>query len=127
MEYRTLGRSGCAVSSLALGTMTFGTETDEPTAHRQLDRFAEAGGTLVDTADVYSGGMSEEIIGRWHASRPAPVTEPGVLATKGRFGRGDSPDASGLSAPPPSPRPEASPRRLPGHAAEPEQAPSVCP
>src|SRR5258707_15799402 len=98
MEYRTLGRSGCAVSSLALGTMTFGTETDEPTAHRQLDRFAEAGGTLVDTADVYSGGMSEEIIGRWHASRPAAVTEPVVLATKGRFGRGDSPHARGLSA-----------------------------
>src|SRR5258706_8809514 len=99
MEYRTLGRSGCAVSSLALGTMTFGTETDEPTAHRQLDRFAEAGGTLVDTADVYSGEMSEEIIGRWLARPPAAVTQPGVLATKGRFRPGDSPNASGLSAP----------------------------
>ena len=56
MEYRTLGRSGCAVSSLCLGTMTFGEETDEPVAHQQLDRFAEAGGTLVDTADVYGDG-----------------------------------------------------------------------
>ena len=67
MDYRTLGRSGCAVSSLCLGTMTFGVETDEAGAHEQLDRFVEAGGTLVDTADVYGGGESEEIIGRWFA------------------------------------------------------------
>src|SRR6266700_3954164 len=53
MDYRTLGRSGCAVSSLCLGTMTFGVETDEPAAHQQLDRFLEAGGTFVDTADLY--------------------------------------------------------------------------
>ena len=79
-----LGGSGCAVSSLALGTMTFGAEADEAVAHRQLDRFIEAGGTLVDTADVYAGGRSEEIIGRWFASRPSDVTEPVVLATKGR-------------------------------------------
>ncbi len=86
------------MSSLCLGTMTFGTETDEPGAHRQLDRFVEAGGTLVDTADVYSGGVSEEIIGRWLASRPTAVTEPVVLATKGRFGSDDSPNGSGNSA-----------------------------
>jgi aryl-alcohol dehydrogenase-like predicted oxidoreductase len=100
MEYRTLGRSGCAVSSLCLGTMTFGVETDEPGAHQQLDRFIEAGGNLVDTADVYGDGGSEEIIGRWLASRPAEVTEPVVLATKGRFPRaGDgSPSGAGLSA-----------------------------
>ena len=98
MDYRTLGRSGCAVSSLCLGTMTFGSEADEAGAHEQLDRFAEAGGTLVDTADVYSGGMSEEIIGRWLASRPAGITEPVVLATKGRFGLVDSPNGAGLSA-----------------------------
>lgn len=98
MEYRTLGRSGCAVSSLCLGTMTFGSESDERGAHAQLDRFAEAGGTLVDTADVYSGGTSEEIIGRWFASRPADITEPVVLATKGRFPLHDSPNGAGLSA-----------------------------
>jgi aryl-alcohol dehydrogenase-like predicted oxidoreductase len=98
MEYRTLGSSGCAVSSLCLGTMTFGTETDEDGAHAQLDRFVEAGGTLVDTADVYSHGISEEIIGRWFASRPADVTEPVVLATKGRFGMDDTPNGAGLSA-----------------------------
>jgi aryl-alcohol dehydrogenase-like predicted oxidoreductase len=98
MEYRTLGGSGCAVSSLCLGTMTFGTETDEPGAHQQLDLFLEAGGTFVDTADVYSHGVSEEIIGRWFASRPADVTEPVVLATKGRFGMDDSPNGAGLSA-----------------------------
>ena len=47
--------------------MTFGVETDEAGSHEQLDRFVEAGGTLVDTADVYGGGQSEEIIGRWFA------------------------------------------------------------
>jgi aryl-alcohol dehydrogenase-like predicted oxidoreductase len=100
MEYRTLGRSGCAVSSLCLGTMTFGVETDEQGAHQQLDRFIEAGGNLVDTADVYGDGRSEEIIGRWFADRPADVTELVVLATKGRFARGqdDSPNGAGLSA-----------------------------
>jgi aryl-alcohol dehydrogenase-like predicted oxidoreductase len=98
MEYRTLGRSGCAVSALCLGTMTFGSETDEAGAHRQLDRFTEVGGTLVDTADVYSGGVSEEIIGRWLSSRPADVTEPVVLATKGRFGLSSGPNGDGLSA-----------------------------
>src|SRR5258707_2309066 len=112
MEFRTLGDSGCVVSSLGLGTMTFGAETDEPVAHRQLDRFAEAGGTLVDTADVYGGGMSEEIIGRWLASRPAAVTEPVVLATKGRFGLDNSPNGSGDSARHLNPALEAALRRL---------------
>ncbi len=100
MDYRTLGSSGCAVSSLCLGTMTFGVETDEPGAHRQLDRFVEAGGNLVDTADVYGDGRSEEIVGRWLASRPAEVTQTVVLATKGRFPQaGDqSPNGAGLSA-----------------------------
>jgi aryl-alcohol dehydrogenase-like predicted oxidoreductase len=97
MDYRTLGRSGCAVSSLCLGTMTFGVETDEAGSHEQLDRFIEVGGTLVDTADVYGGGQSEEIIGRWFASRPADVTERVVLATKGRFLMGDEPNSLGLS------------------------------
>src|SRR6202789_3651514 len=98
MEYRVLGHSGCAVSAFGLGTMTFGAETDEPGAHEQLDRFTETGGTLVDTADVYGGGRSEEIIGRWLARRPAGVTEPVVLATKGRFALDDSPNGAGLSA-----------------------------
>jgi len=98
MDYRTLGRSGCAVSSLCLGTMTFGVETDEPGAHQQLDRFLEVGGTFVDTADVYGDGRSEEIIGRWFASRPAGVTEPVVLATKGRFPTATDPNGVGLSA-----------------------------
>ena len=100
MDYRTLGNSGCAVSGLCLGTMTFGVETDETVAHQQLDRFVEAGGTLVDTADVYGEGRSEQIIGHWFARRPAEVTEPVVLATKGRFHlSGDnSPNGAGLSA-----------------------------
>ena len=98
MDYRTLGASGCVVSNYCLGTMTFGAETDEAGAHRQLDRFAEAGGTLVDTADVYSNGASEQIIGRWFASRPPAVTEPMVVATKGRFGQEGPGNGEGLSA-----------------------------
>src|ERR1700761_1277700 len=100
MDYRLLGGSGCAVSALCLGTMTFGAETEEAEAHAQLDRFLEAGGTMVDTADVYGDGRSEEIIGRWLASRPADLTEPVVLATKGRFGSApaDRPNGTGLSA-----------------------------
>jgi aryl-alcohol dehydrogenase-like predicted oxidoreductase len=97
MRYRTLGSTGCAVSSLALGTMTFGAESDESESHDVLDRFVEAGGTLVDTADVYSAGVSEEIIGRWLRARPADVTAPVVLATKGRFPMDDHPNGSGLS------------------------------
>ena len=92
MEYRTLGRSGCAVSTLALGTMTFGTETDEDGAHAQLDRFLEAGGNLVDTADVYTRGASEEIIGRWLANagrgpRPGGAGDQGPVPDGGRAER----------------------------------------
>ncbi len=97
MEMRTLGRSGCAVSALCLGTMTFGAETDEDGAHEQLDVFLEAGGTLVDTADVYSAGAAEEIVGRWLAARPADVRDRVVLATKGRFPMGEEPNALGSS------------------------------
>jgi aryl-alcohol dehydrogenase-like predicted oxidoreductase len=97
MEYRTLGRSGCAVSTYALGTMTFGAETDEAGAHAQLDRFVAAGGTLVDTADVYSAGVSEETIGRWLGSRGNDVRDQVVIATKGRFPMGKGPNDVGLS------------------------------
>jgi aryl-alcohol dehydrogenase-like predicted oxidoreductase len=97
MEYRTLGCSGCAVSTLALGTMTFGRETEEADSHTQLDLFFEAGGTLVDTADVYAGGVSEEIIGRWLAKQPPEIRSQVVLATKGRFAMGEGPNDLGLS------------------------------
>src|ERR1700727_2743321 len=98
MDYRRMGNSGCAVSSLCLRTMTFGTEADETVSQWQLDRLAEAGGTMVDTADTYSAGRSEEIIGHWFASRPPDVTEPVVLATKGRMPVDTSPNGAGLSA-----------------------------
>ena len=96
MEHRTLGRSGCVVSTLALGTMTFGNETDETGSHAQLDAFVEAGGTLVDTADVYTAGVSEQIIGSWLAARP-DARDQVVLATKGRFPMGAGPNDVGLS------------------------------
>ena len=70
MQYRTLGSTGTVVSAQCLGTMTFGQESSEEVAHAQLDRYVEAGGNLVDTADVYSQGVSEEIVGRWLAARP---------------------------------------------------------
>src|SRR4051812_43227138 len=98
MRYRSLGNSGCSVSELCLGTMTFGQETDEAGAHAQLDRFVEAGGNLVDTADVYTAGTSEQIIGRWLADRPRDVTDRVVLATKGRFPIDPGPNAGGSSA-----------------------------
>ncbi len=95
MEYRTLGASGAVVSTYALGTMTFGNETDEPGSHAQLDRYVDAGGNFIDTADVYSSGVSEEIIGRWLAKSSA--RDDVVLATKGRFPMGDSPNDVGTS------------------------------
>jgi aryl-alcohol dehydrogenase-like predicted oxidoreductase len=76
--------------------MTFGTETDEVGAHAQLDRYVEAGGNLVDTADVYSGGESEHIVGRWLAARDG-AREQIVLASKGRFPTGRGPNDLGLS------------------------------
>jgi aryl-alcohol dehydrogenase-like predicted oxidoreductase len=96
MEYRTLGRSGTVVSTLCLGTMTFGAETDEQGSFEQLDRFVEAGGNFLDTADVYSHGRSEEIVGRWLAERSG-VRDRLVVATKGRFPMGDGPNDAGLS------------------------------
>lgn len=97
MEYRTLGSSGAVVSTFCLGTMTFGAETDEAGSHEQLDVFTDAGGTLVDTADVYSAGTSEEIVGRWLAARPAAVRDTVVLATKARFSMGPDTNDVGLS------------------------------
>ena len=96
MEYRTLGRSGAVVSAFALGTMTFGAEADEPTSHALLDDYAAAGGNFLDTADVYSRGTSEEIIGRWLAANPERRDQM-VLATKGRFPMGEGPNDLGTS------------------------------
>ena len=64
MERRRLGGSGLTVSRLGLGTMTWGRDTDEHEARDQLVEFLGAGGSLVDTADVYADGMSERILGR---------------------------------------------------------------
>jgi aryl-alcohol dehydrogenase-like predicted oxidoreductase len=99
MEYRLLGLSGCAVSALALGTLTFGNETSETGSFAQLDRFISAGGTLIDTADVYADGRSEQIIGRWLASR-ADARERAVIATKGHFPTTEDPNGRGLPPPP---------------------------
>ncbi len=71
-SYRSLGRSGLIVSPLALGAMTFGTDRwgiDEAGAHAILDRYLDAGGNFVDTADIYAAGHSEEIVGRFLADR----------------------------------------------------------
>lgn len=96
MEYRLLGDSGLAVSRLCLGTMTFGAETDRAGSFAQLDAFVEAGGTFIDTADVYSRGVSEQLVGDWLGER-ADARDQVVLATKGRFPMNDGPNGVGLS------------------------------
>lgn len=83
MPLRPLGKRGPLVSLHALGAMTFGAETDEAEAHRMLDVFAGCGGTLIDTADAYSAGASEEFIGRWGAARGG--LDDMIVATKCRF------------------------------------------
>jgi aryl-alcohol dehydrogenase-like predicted oxidoreductase len=77
--------------------MTFGSESDERTSHAQLDAFVDAGGTLIDSADVYSAGEAEEIIGRWLGKQPVSIRGQIVLATKGRFAMGTGPNDVGLS------------------------------
>lgn len=94
MEYRKLGNSGAVVSHLCLGTMTFGAESDEATSFALMDAYVEAGGNFLDTADVYSAGISEEIVGRWLKGRKLRDL---VIATKGRFPMGNGPNHIGLS------------------------------
>lgn len=93
MDYRNLGRSGLKVSPLCLGTMMFGGPTDEPTATRIVDQAQEAGINFIDTADVYTDGRSEEIVGRAIATHRSWW----VLATKLANPTGDGPNDRGLS------------------------------
>jgi aryl-alcohol dehydrogenase-like predicted oxidoreductase len=101
MEYRQLGRSGLRVSALSLGTMSFGDAgegapvgmTDATGAARQIDLCLEAGVNLIDTADVYSAGVSEEILGKVLRGRRDRI----LLATKARFPMGGGPNDAGLS------------------------------
>jgi len=98
--YRTLGRSGLAVSPLALGTMTFGAGrwgADEATSRAIFDAYVDSGGNFADTADVYSGGQSEEMLGRFIAERGN--RDRMVIATKSGFPRTEgTPLAGGNSA-----------------------------
>lgn len=96
MDYRKLGNSGAAASSLCLGTMTFGAEADEATSHEIMDLYVAAGGNFIDTADVYSAGTSEAIIGRWLKAHPTEARQI-VVATKGRFPMGQGPNDLGIS------------------------------
>ncbi|MBX6765395.1 MAG: aldo/keto reductase [Rubrobacteraceae bacterium] len=101
MEYRRLGRSGLMVSTLALGTMTFGGKggfkavgsTDVKAATRQVDMCLDAGVNLFDTANIYSAGESEEILGKAIAGKRDRL----LLATKARMRTGEGPNDSGLS------------------------------
>lgn len=86
MEYRHMGKTGLQVSELCLGAMTFGREATEAESHAMLDRFVAAGGNFIDTADVYSRGVSEEILGGWLKGKPRDEL---VIATKGRWGTDD--------------------------------------
>jgi len=93
MEYRSLGRSGVKVSPLCLGTMMFGGPTDEPTAGRIVARAREQGINFIDTADGYTGGRSEEVVGRAIKADRSWW----VLATKCANPTGQGPNARGLS------------------------------
>ena len=96
MKIRRLGRTGLKVSNLCLGAMTFGNEAwgcDESTSRKLVDRFLDAGGNFIDTADVYSNGVSEEITGRAIRDKRQQV----VLATKVAGPMGSGPNDLGLS------------------------------
>ena len=85
-DYRTLGRSGLIVSPLSLGTMTFGTQrwgANDDAAQIIFNQYIEAGGNFIDTADVYAGGRSEELVGQYIADRS--LRDRVVLATKFSF------------------------------------------
>ncbi|MEG3125418.1 aldo/keto reductase [Sphingomonas sp. GB1N7] len=91
-DFRTLGRSGLVVSPLALGTMTFGPGAwgaDEATSRAIFDAYRAAGGNFVDTADIYSGGDSERLVGRFIAD--SGTRDEIVLATKFAFNGSASP------------------------------------
>ena len=99
MEYRLLGRSGLKVSTISVGTVTFGGDglwgdTDLKGAQRQVDMCLDAGINLIDTADVYNMGVSEEITGAVLGDGRRNRT---LLATKVRFPFGDGPNDRGLS------------------------------
>jgi aryl-alcohol dehydrogenase-like predicted oxidoreductase len=101
MDYRQLGRSGLRLSELTLGTMTFGGrgqfrdvgQTDLDGARRQIDLALDAGVNMIDTADIYSAGASEDIVGQAISGRRDKV----LLATKARFAMGSGPNEAGLS------------------------------
>ncbi len=93
MENRKLGHTGLTVSRVCFGTMTFGSQMDEATAHRTLDYCVDQGVNFIDTANVYNHGESEKITGKWLAHNRSKV----VLATK-VFGKmGEAADEIGLS------------------------------
>ncbi len=108
MDYRTLGRSGLKVSPLCLGTMMFGGATDGAIAARIIAQAQEQGINFIDTADVYTDGVSEEIVGRAIAAN----RDWWVLATKLGNATGTGPNARGLSRRHAQRAVEASLRRL---------------
>lgn len=94
MNSRLVGKTGLKVSELCLGTMTFGAAADRDESFRIMDHYMEEGGNFIDTANVYSHGVSEEITGEWLKQRKR---NDFVLATKVRFPMGDGPNDGGLS------------------------------
>lgn len=94
MNYRMLGNTGVKVSELCLGAMTFGRETTEADSFKIMDAFTDAGGNFIDTADVYTRGVSETIVGKWLSKKNR---DDFVVATKVRFPMGEGPNDIGLS------------------------------
>jgi aryl-alcohol dehydrogenase-like predicted oxidoreductase len=110
MEHRNLGRSGLKVSSLWLGTANFGREINADECFAVMDRSYAAGITCIDTANGYSRGAAEEIVGRWVAERG--LRRELVLGTKVQLPMGDGPNERGLSRRHIMEQAEASLRRL---------------
>lgn len=96
-DFRTLGRSGLVVSPLALGAMTFGTPrwgSPDDVSEAIFNAYVDAGGNFIDTADVYAGGRSEELVGQYIAGRS--LRDRLVLATKFGFnGQAGNPNGGG--------------------------------
>ena len=123
MQYRQLGRSGLRVSALTLGTMTFGGAgafakvgaTDVEGAGRLVERCRDAGVNMLDTANIYSAGLSEEIIGQVMHGRWGDM----LVATKARMRTGSRPQWRRLVPPAPDRRVREEPEEAPARPCRP--------
>jgi aryl-alcohol dehydrogenase-like predicted oxidoreductase len=94
VKYKYFGKTGMKVSELCLGSMTFGREASEKDSYKMMDIFADKSGNFIDTANIYSKGLSEEIVGKWLKNKNR---NDFIIATKVRFPMSENPNDAGLS------------------------------